>query len=123
MVSGTFSNINTIVPTICISHIMLNVRSMAASLNVHSDMLLSTAELSRLQWRPGTRAGEIVVDVDTVEADNEEPHIPRITRLGEIEMEGMPGVKDSERMVTGATAAKPYVSSNASTEGSFLSMP
>ncbi|PCH34332.1 hypothetical protein WOLCODRAFT_15258 [Wolfiporia cocos MD-104 SS10] len=118
------SSLITIVPTICISHIMLNVRSMAASLNVHSDMLLSTAELSRLQWRPGTRAGEIVVDVDTVEDDNEAPRMPCTTRLGEIEMTGMPGVEDSQRMIDRALGAKPYgASSNDSEEGSVLSMP
>lgn len=33
------------------------------------DTLLSTAELSRIQWKRGAYDGEIIVEVDTVEED------------------------------------------------------
>ena len=48
---------------------MLSIRSLAAqlSLSMDHDMVLSTAELSRVRWRRGKHDRELIVDVDTVE--------------------------------------------------------
>lgn len=48
---------------------MLSIRSLAAQLSIpmDHDMLLSTAELSRVRWRRGKHDRELIVDIDTVE--------------------------------------------------------
>lgn len=48
---------------------MLSIRSLAAqlSLSIDHDMLLSTAELSRVRWRRGRHDRELIVEIDTVE--------------------------------------------------------
>ena len=51
------------------SRLILSIRSLASRLEVDPDTLLSTAELSRLQWKRGAYDGEIIVEIDTVEED------------------------------------------------------
>ncbi|PCH34326.1 hypothetical protein WOLCODRAFT_135644 [Wolfiporia cocos MD-104 SS10] len=97
MISGLYSNVIMVVPSIFVSRLMLRMRSLAASLNlnVNADMLLSAAELSRVRWRPGSRSGEIVVDVYVYE--DERVPSPSMTCLGAIEMENMPGIEEEAR--------------------------
>ncbi|EPS97863.1 hypothetical protein FOMPIDRAFT_1127707 [Fomitopsis schrenkii] len=54
---------------ISVSRLMLSIRSLAAQLSIpmDHDMLLSTAELSRVRWRRGKHDRELIVDIDTVE--------------------------------------------------------
>ena len=54
---------------ISVSRLMFSIRSLAAqlSLPMDHDMLLSTAELSRVRWRRGKHDRELIVDIDTVE--------------------------------------------------------
>lgn len=51
--------------SICVSRIMLNIRSLAADLvSDPTALLLSNTELSRVHWRKGTNSGDILVDMD-----------------------------------------------------------
>ena len=50
---------------------MLSIRTLAARLSVNDDWLLNNAELSRVHWKPGSRAGELIVEVEAAEEDHE----------------------------------------------------
>lgn len=53
---------------------MLNIRSLASSISSDPDLLLSMSELSRVRWKPGSRKGEIHVEIDAVEEGSYELH-------------------------------------------------
>lgn len=92
---------------------MLSLHSLAAFLEIDSDLLLSDAELSRVQWRTGHRAGELIVEIEAVEAPDDEvlvvdanysmhvrTHTPVLhaTRVGVYEDEKMPGADKVSRV-------------------------
>jgi hypothetical protein len=52
------------ITSICISRIMLGIRSLAAELISDPTLLLNNAELSRVLLKKGTNAGEFIVNVD-----------------------------------------------------------
>ncbi|KAJ3485227.1 hypothetical protein NLI96_g5110 [Meripilus lineatus] len=49
---------------------MLRLQSLAAGLQLDSRWLLNNAELSRVRWRKGSHDGELIVEIDCVEAPN-----------------------------------------------------
>jgi len=72
LIPALYSNSLLAISSVSISHLMLNIRSLASALSLDSsDLLLSATELSRVRWRAGARAGEIIVDVNAVEEDHE----------------------------------------------------
>ncbi|PCH44399.1 hypothetical protein WOLCODRAFT_76925 [Wolfiporia cocos MD-104 SS10] len=86
LIPALYSNAAMAVPSVCVSRLMLSIHSLAASLDVNTDALLSAAELSRMHWRPGAHAGEIFVDIDAVEVEDELALCPRTTHYGAVEM-------------------------------------
>jgi hypothetical protein len=52
------------ITSICISRVMLGIRSLAAELVSDPALVLNNAELSRVCWKKGPNAGELIVDVD-----------------------------------------------------------
>jgi len=57
-----FSIIFVTLTIVSVCRAMLSIKSLAATLHVDPRWLLNYAELSRVQWRPGEREGEIVVE-------------------------------------------------------------
>lgn len=53
---------------------MLSIRSLAAELTSNpSSVLLNNTELSRVQWRKGNHAGDILVDMGTRRDHDQKP--------------------------------------------------
>ena len=52
------------VHSICASHLLLSIHSLATSLGSDPVFLLSNIELGRVHWRHGSTANELVVDVN-----------------------------------------------------------
>lgn len=52
------------ITAICVSRIMLGLRSLAADLVTDPQLLLNNTELSRVPWRKGANAGEFMVYVE-----------------------------------------------------------
>lgn len=50
---------------------MLSMQTLASDLKVDSTWLLSHAELSRVAWKRGSRQGEILVEIDSVEGESQ----------------------------------------------------
>jgi len=55
--------------SICISRVMLGIRSLAAELISDPAWLLNNAELSRVCWKKGPNAGELIVNVGDADDD------------------------------------------------------
>lgn len=96
------------ISSVSVSNLMLSIRSLAASLSLDSsDLLLSTAELSRVHWRPGRRAGEIIVEMDAVEEDHEMLTVAshhaglRVTQVGLYEDSLMPAASAPRKYSSG----------------------
>lgn len=113
MVPALYANFLLSVSSVSVSRLMLSIRSLAAFLEIDSDLLLSDAELSRVQWRTGHRAGELIVEIEAVEAFDDEvlvvdanysmhvrTHTPVLhaTRVGVYEDEKMPGADKVSRV-------------------------
>ncbi|KZT73380.1 hypothetical protein DAEQUDRAFT_467273 [Daedalea quercina L-15889] len=71
--TAVFSNFLLAVSSVSVSRLILSIRSLASQLDIDPETLLSTAELSRIQWRQGAHDGEIIVDINTVEDDPYDP--------------------------------------------------
>lgn len=56
--------------SVCASHLILSVQSLASYMGSDPVFLLSNIEMARVHWRHGSNANELVVDVDN-EADAE----------------------------------------------------
>jgi hypothetical protein len=48
---------------------MLSIHSLAANLGTDPEWLLNNLELSRVRWKKGAHAGELLVEVDVVNGD------------------------------------------------------
>ncbi|KAI0779007.1 hypothetical protein BD413DRAFT_632767 [Trametes elegans] len=59
------------IAAISVSRLMLSIRSLAARLSVSPDWLLNNTELSRVNWKPGARNGELIVEIEAAEDDLE----------------------------------------------------
>ncbi|KAI9460759.1 hypothetical protein HD554DRAFT_2028475, partial [Boletus coccyginus] len=57
-----FSTTLVTLTVVSVCRAMLSIKSLAATLHVDPRWLLNYAELSRVQWRPGEKEGEIVVE-------------------------------------------------------------
>ena len=57
--------------SVAVSRLMLSIRSLAARLSLEPDWLLNNTELGRVNWKPGRREGELIVEVDAIEDDYE----------------------------------------------------
>ncbi|EPQ53401.1 hypothetical protein GLOTRDRAFT_78408 [Gloeophyllum trabeum ATCC 11539] len=72
--------------SVCMSRVMFSIHSLAENLNCDPDWLLNHVELSRVNWKKGSTDGELMVEMDVVEAteDPEYGHrfAVRTTRVG-----------------------------------------
>ncbi|KZP20642.1 hypothetical protein FIBSPDRAFT_891737 [Athelia psychrophila] len=69
-----YSNIMLSLTSTVVSRIMLSIRSLAAELTSNpSSVLLNNTELSRVQWRKGNHAGDILVDMGTRRDHDQKP--------------------------------------------------
>ena len=88
---------------------MLGIRSLAANLSVSPDWLLNNTELGRVNWKPGRREGELIVEIEAVEDDLELKSVEddgsptyerartpviRTTRVGVLDHPVYPGTRD-----------------------------
>jgi len=80
-----YSNFVLSMTSICISRVMLGIRSLAAELISDPAWLLNNAELSRVCWKKGPNAGELIIDVD--EGDNDKAYFGVLDIRREIEYE------------------------------------
>ncbi|KAI0640252.1 hypothetical protein C8Q77DRAFT_1045330 [Trametes polyzona] len=90
------------IAAVSVSRLMLSIRSLAERLSVSPDWLLNNTELSRVNWKPGTRNGELIVEIDPIEdvemASVEEKRAasPAVytTRVGVLDHPVYPGTRD-----------------------------
>ncbi|KAH8094645.1 hypothetical protein BXZ70DRAFT_1009940 [Cristinia sonorae] len=68
---ATYSNFLLSATSIAVSRLILSMHSLAANLSLDPKWLLNNAELSRVQWRKGSRDGEIIVEVNPAEPELE----------------------------------------------------
>jgi hypothetical protein len=52
------------ITSICISRVILGIRSLAAELVSDPALILNNAELSQVRWKKGLNVGELIVDVN-----------------------------------------------------------
>lgn len=67
MHSFTYHSLLLAFSSVSVSRLLLRIGSLASHLNIEPNMLLSTAELSRVKWRRGAHDGEIIVEINTIE--------------------------------------------------------
>lgn len=60
-----------LITSIATSRLMLSIQDLAAHLRLDATWLLSNAELSRIRWRQGSSDGELIVEIESVEASSE----------------------------------------------------
>ena len=58
----------TSINSVAVSRLIISIQSLAAGLQVDPTWLLSHSELSRVNWRRGSHEGELIVEVNPVEA-------------------------------------------------------
>lgn len=54
--------------SICASHLILSIQSLASDMGSDPTFLLSNIEISRVAWRRGSTANELIVEVGDAEA-------------------------------------------------------
>lgn len=89
---------------VSVSRLMLSIRSLAEQLSVSPDWLLNNTELSRVNWKQGTRNGELIVEIEPLEDDVEMASVdeekrtatPAVytTRVGVLEHQVYPGTRE-----------------------------
>ncbi|KAI0370072.1 hypothetical protein BV20DRAFT_944893 [Pilatotrama ljubarskyi] len=96
------------IAAVSVSRLMLSIRSLAARLSVSPDWLLNNTELARVNWKPGARNGELIVEIDPIEDDLELASVNELhkhskrsgtpaiytTRVGVLEHQVYPGSRD-----------------------------
>ncbi|KAI0701244.1 hypothetical protein C8T65DRAFT_656546 [Cerioporus squamosus] len=107
-VPAIYSDFLLVMSSVAISRLMLGIHLLAARLSVTPDWLLNNTELGRVNWKPGHRAGELIVEIEAVEDDLElksveDDSLPydrartpviRTTRVGVLEHAVYPGTRD-----------------------------
>ncbi|KII92796.1 hypothetical protein PLICRDRAFT_37590 [Plicaturopsis crispa FD-325 SS-3] len=71
--AAVFSMLMMAVTSVCMSRMILGLRSLAADLSLDPEWVLNRAELSRVPWRYGAEDGELYVDVDAGDDINAVP--------------------------------------------------
>ncbi|KAK1229939.1 hypothetical protein PQX77_006985 [Marasmius sp. AFHP31] len=89
---ATYSNIITTVSSVAISRLMLNIRSLAERLGYDERWIFSNVEIGRLNWKKGAREGEITVDVEDHETEQED----------DVTLSGTPRVRNSDLVELGS---------------------
>ncbi|EJF67423.1 hypothetical protein DICSQDRAFT_165251 [Dichomitus squalens LYAD-421 SS1] len=105
-----YSNVWLSLSSIAVSRLMLRIRSLAAQLSLEPDWLLNNTELSRVNWKRGPRNGEIIVEIDAIEAEDMEmdsvghdplqhtrshtPGVIHVSRVGVLDHPVYPGTRD-----------------------------
>jgi hypothetical protein len=90
-IPAVHSNLFIVANSVSITRVMLSFQTFANNLGTTEDFLLSNQELSRVNWRAGSRQGEIVVERDTcgyeddLVGDLEKGGMVTLTRLGVFE--------------------------------------
>ncbi|EEB95809.1 hypothetical protein MPER_05165, partial [Moniliophthora perniciosa FA553] len=69
-----FSDTMLTITSVAISRLMLNLRSLAARLGYDEEWIFNNVEIQRLNWKRGTREGEIIVEVND---HSEDLHTPQ----------------------------------------------
>jgi len=64
---AVYSNFMVSITSICVSHIMLRIRSLAAELASDSALVFNNAEVSRLRWKKGPNDGVEAIEETTEE--------------------------------------------------------
>ncbi|TFK91156.1 hypothetical protein K466DRAFT_542188 [Polyporus arcularius HHB13444] len=109
-VPAIYSDLLLVMSSVAISRLMLGIHSLAARLSVTPDWLLNNTELGRVNWKPGLRAGELIVEIEAVEEDELElnsvegdglpydractPVTVHTTRVGVLDHPDYPGTRD-----------------------------
>lgn len=57
--------------SVSVSRVMLSIQSFAAGLHKDPKWLLSHAELSRVRWRKGSHDGELIVEIESAEPEED----------------------------------------------------
>ncbi|KAK1232037.1 hypothetical protein PQX77_004844 [Marasmius sp. AFHP31] len=103
---ATYSNLITTVSSVAISRLMLNIRSLAERLGYDERWIFSNVEIGRLNWKKGAREGEITVDVEDHETEQEDDvtlgGTPRVRNSDLVElgiMDGCSSYRGSKRSV------------------------
>lgn len=58
--------------SVSVSRVMLSIQSLASGLRLDPKWLLSNAELSRVRWRKGSHDGELIVEIESAEAPDQD---------------------------------------------------
>lgn len=108
-VSHTEPHVYSILPalaSVAVSRLMLSIRSLAAQLSLEPDWLLNHTELGRVNWKPGGRDGELIVEIDNPDDDIElttvednsptfkRAYTPVLSRVGVLDHSVYPGTRD-----------------------------
>ncbi|KAI0801418.1 hypothetical protein C8Q74DRAFT_490241 [Fomes fomentarius] len=105
-IPAVYSNLLPALASVAVSRLMLSIRSLAAQLSLEPDWLLNHTELGRVNWKPGSRDGELIVEIDngdddveltTVEEDSptsKRVYAPVLSRVGVLEHSVYPGTRD-----------------------------
>ncbi|OJT08318.1 hypothetical protein TRAPUB_770 [Trametes pubescens] len=102
-----YSNVLLCIAAVSVSRLMLSIRSLAEQLSVSPDWLLNNTELSRVNWKPGTRNGELIVEIEPLEDDVEMASVDYLgeekrtatpatytTRVGVLDHQVYPGTRE-----------------------------
>ncbi|KAI0673950.1 hypothetical protein C8Q78DRAFT_1076902 [Trametes maxima] len=102
-----YSNLLLGIAALSVSRVMLSIRSLATRLSVSPDWLLNNTELSRVNWKPGARNGELIVEIEPMEDDLELASVDELhkgapsptpaiytTRVGVLNHPVYPGTRD-----------------------------
>ncbi|KAI0652674.1 hypothetical protein C8Q79DRAFT_1005841 [Trametes meyenii] len=105
--SNEYASLLLAIAALSVSRVMLSIRSLATRLSVSPDWLLNNTELSRVNWKPGPRNGELVVEIEPVEDDLELASVDELrkgahsptpaiytTRVGVLNHPVYPGTRD-----------------------------
>ncbi|KAJ8078517.1 hypothetical protein PM082_012799 [Marasmius tenuissimus] len=92
------TNLSVLMPTVAsvaISRLMLNIHSLAERLGYDERWIFSNVEIGRLNWKKGAREGEITVDVEDHETEQEDDvtlgGTPRVQASDLVELGSMDG--------------------------------
>jgi len=70
--------------SIAVTRVMLSIHSLAHKLGSDSAWLLNNVELSRVGWRRGTHEGELIIERNTIYADNDQESVSHSISKGSV---------------------------------------
>ncbi|KAF8079242.1 hypothetical protein FPV67DRAFT_1663896 [Lyophyllum atratum] len=83
-VPAIYSHFMLTTTSIAVTRVMLSIHSLAHKLGSDSAWLLNNVELSRVGWRRGTHEGELIIERNTVYADDDQESLSNSISKGSV---------------------------------------